>query len=220
MSLLDSLPVVARNSPLSRAQVQEVLEEIRKFYPELHFFPTFVETTGDLDLKTSLRTLPQTDFFTKEVDLLVCGGLCRIAIHSAKDLPFSLPTGLKVVAITAGVDKRDALVLRDGETLNTLPYGAKIATSSLRREDAVRKLREDLSFIDIRGKIEDRLEKLKTGEADGIVIAEAALIRLGLTHLNRLYLPGETAPGQGQLAIVAREEDQEMTDAFAAIDVR
>ena len=141
----------------------------------------------------------------------------RLGIHSAKDLPDPMPVGLCIAAITQGVDPRDVLVLREGETLWGLESGAWIATSSERREEAVRSLRADLCFKDLRGTIAERLRLLETRAADGVVIAEAALIRLHLTHLNRLYLPGPTVEGQGKLAIVCREEDTEMRQLWQKI---
>lgn len=212
-----SVKVLARNSPLSHAQVEEVLLEMRAFFPDLLLIPQYVETTGDKDQKTSLRDLEKTDFFTKEIDDLLLQGVCRAAIHSAKDLPEPLRKGLVIAALTKGVDPSDSLVLREGETLESLPYGAVIATSSGRREENVRALRKDLSFIDLRGKISERLEKLERREADGVVVAEAALIRLKLTHLNRICLPGETAPMQGRLAVVVRENDREARELFSCI---
>lgn len=212
--------VGARKSPLAQAQVKEILYEIRLFRPEIHFHCLFVDTHGDLDLKTSLRDLSKTDFFTREVDRLLCEGKCRVGVHSAKDLPEPLMKGIDIAAITMGRDPADSLVLRAGETLASLPGGAKIATSSVRREDAVRQLRADLNFMDLRGTIGDRLAKLENGEADGVVIAEAAIIRLELTHLNRIRLPGETVKYQGQLAVAVKEGDREMMSLFSCLDVR
>lgn len=209
-----SIQVAARDSPLSRAQVNEVLLEVKRVQCQIEFIPTFVLTTGDLDQMTSLRELGKTDFFTKEVDNLILTGKCHIAIHSAKDLPEPLPTGLMLIALTKGIDSSDSLVLRNKETLETLPSGAIIATSSERREESVKQLRPDFTFKDLRGTIHQRLAKLDTKEVDGVVIAEAALIRLGLTNLNRITLPGPTAPFQGQLAIIAKEEDEEMRNLF------
>jgi hydroxymethylbilane synthase len=125
---------------------------------------------------------------------------------------------LSVICLTKGVDSSDSLVLRAGETVESLPKGALIATSSARREQNVKVLRSDLTFCDLRGTIEKRLAKLDSKEADGIVVAEAALIRLGLTHLNRVRLPGETALGQGQLAIVALKKDKEIKNFFKCLD--
>lgn len=193
----------ARSSNLSRAQVKEFLEEY-------HFLPAafemiWVETTGDLDRETSLRQLGKTDFFTRELDELLLSKKIRLAIHSAKDLPDPLPKGLFLAALTKGQDPRDSLVF-----FEPLPPRPKIATSSERREEMVRCLYPKATFMDIRGTIEERVKVVKEGRADGVVIAEAALIRLGLTHLSRVFLPGETAPGQGKLALVIREDDDEM----------
>lgn len=215
-----SLKVAARSSPLSRAQLEEVRQELKQFHPNIEFHPIWVETTGDKDLKTSLRTLEKTDFFTKEIDALQLSGLCRISIHSAKDLPEPLPKGLVLAALTKGVDPSDAIVLRDQETLQSLPYAAKIGTSSARREQNIKSLRSDLQCVDIRGTILTRLALLDQGYVDGVVMAEAALIRLKLTQRNRIPLLGERAPLQGQLAVLTLENDQEMQTLFRSIDTR
>lgn len=212
------IPVGARSSRLSQVQVQEVLKELQQHYPSIQFKIHLFLTTGDQNQHLSLRDLDRTNFFTKEIDTCILNGHCRLGIHSAKDLPDPLPQGLALICVTKGLDPSDALVLREGEMLESLPIGAVIATSSLRREEAVRQLRSDFVFKDIRGTIEQRLAKLENWQADGIVIAEAALIRLHLTHLNRIRLKGETATGQGQLAIIAREDDQEMKHLFACIN--
>lgn len=214
------ITVGARQSPLSQAQVNELKMELWETHSGVDLEVVSVETTGDKDLKTSLRGVDKTDFFTRELDAMVLKGECRIAVHSAKDLPEPLPKGLSVIAITEGIDPSDALVMREGEGIDTLSSGAVIATSSGRREDAVRELRSDVTFVDLRGTIHQRLELLEKGEADGVVVAEAALIRLGLTHLNRVQLPGETAPYQGRLAVVGQEDDEEMEELFACLDAR
>ncbi len=201
--------VGARSSPLSRKQVDEVYAELRAFDSEIVFKPIFVETVGDRDKVTSLRSLDKTDFFTRDIDEMMLAGRCRMGIHSAKDLPDPLPKGLILGALTKGVDSSDALVLREGEQL---PEKGVVATSSERREEAVRELFPKARFVDIRGTIQERLAKLTSHEVDGVVIAEAALIRLELTHLNRLRLPGETAPLQGKLALIIREDDQELRE--------
>lgn len=214
------ITVGARSSPLSKAQADEVLQELKAFHPQVVFHPIWVETTGDKDLKTSLRTLDKTDFFTKEIDAMQLAGRCRISIHSAKDLPEPLPKGLAMVALTKGVDPSDSLVLRDGEKLESLPQGAKMGTSSARREKNIYALRGDFICVDVRGNIQARLAILDRGEIDGLVMAEAALIRLGLTQRNRVPLPGDRAPLQGQLAVLARSNDEEMKALFSCIDVR
>ncbi len=215
---MDKIKVVAaaRASKLSRAQ----FEEIQELLPHVEFQSQFLETTGDIDLVTSLRSLDKTDFFTKELDQLLLKGGCRVAFHSAKDLPEPLPDGISVIALTRGKDPGDSLVLKEGETLESLPKGALIATSSERREVAVRALRKDLSFCDIRGTIDARLKQLEEGKVHGVVIAEAALIRLKLEKLNRIRLPGSTTTFQGQLAVTALTGDKEMAELFRPLDVR
>lgn len=222
MLSLDELVIAvgARSSPLSRVQVEEVLAEIQMHYPFISFSPQFVSTTGDKDLITSLKFMDKTDFFTKEIDQMLLNGKCRISIHSAKDLPQPLASGIVCIALTKGVNPSDVLVLRDKETLSSLRLSAKVATSSPRREDIIKELREDLLCVDIRGTIGERLKKLDNGEVDALVMAEAALIRLGLTQRNRVFLPGPAAEYQGQLAVLAKQEDAEIARIFACIDVR
>jgi hydroxymethylbilane synthase len=166
------------------------------------YTPLFIKSHGDLDKKTSLRGLDKTDFFTREVDALVLSHQADFAIHSAKDLPENLPDGLHIKALTRGQDPADSLVIRDNASLDEIQW---VATSSERREEAVKILLPNAKFVDIRGTIHERLEKLSQGEVDGVVIAEAALIRLGLNP-RRFLLPGPTTPFQGQLAIVGRIE--------------
>lgn len=214
------LSLTSRRSPLAIAQVDEVLKELTLHHPSVQFSCNFIDTTGDIDQKTSLRTLDKTNFFTKEIDEALLSGACRIAVHSAKDLPEPLPEGLTLVALTKGVDSSDALVLKPEVTLETLRRGCVIATSSVRREEAVRQLIPHANFVDIRGTINQRLMVLENEGIDGVVIAEAALIRLGLRNLNRVILPGDTTPLQGQLAVLARTDDTEMHFLFSCMDVR
>jgi len=206
------IKVGARDSPLSRVQVQEIGNECQEHHPHTVLVPTFVRTYGDLDRHTSLRTLDKTDFFTREIDQMVLQQQVRLGIHSAKDLPHPLPQGLRCVALTPGIDPSDALVLRQQAPL--LP-GSVVATSSLHREQAVSALYPGIHFVDLRGTIGERLQKLEMGEVDGVVIAEAALIRLHLTHLPRVRLPGPTTPLQGRLAVLAAESDEEMQHLFS-----
>lgn len=181
----------ARDSSLSRAQVEEIKEELK-----IDFDVVFVKTTGDLDRKTSLRGLGKSDFFTKELDEMILSKKIDGAIHSAKDLPEPLAKGLKIAYLSQGVDPRDSLVIRK-EPIQT------VGTSSIRREEAVKKILKNPQFVDLRGTIEERLSY----GLDAVVIAEAALIRLHLTHLKRIFLPGPTEPMQGKLALVCHEEE-------------
>jgi len=184
----------ARSSPLSRAQVEEIKQELK-----LDFETLFLPTIGDKDKQTSLRTLDKTDFFTRELDELLLSHKIDAAIHSAKDLPDPLPKGLTLVYLSKGLDSRDSLVFHK-EPIHL------VATSSVKREENVKQLYPGCKFIDLRGTIHERLAKLESG-IDGVVVAECALIRLKLTHLNRIFLPGITTANQGKLAIVCRSQD-------------
>ncbi|NGX51637.1 MAG: Porphobilinogen deaminase [Chlamydiae bacterium] len=212
--------VGARGSKLSVRQVEELFEALKAHAPEVEFESVWVTTRGDRDQAASLRGLEKSDFFTREIDQMQLEGRCQISIHSAKDLPQPLPRGLKVVALTEGVDSSDSLVMRDGERFERLAQSAEIGSSSMRRDAIIRGLRPDLTCVEVRGDILKRLEKLFSGEIDGLVVAEAALIRLGLTHLNRIPLPGERLRLQGKLAVVARAGDREMEQLFAPLDSR
>lgn len=217
---MKQIKVAARKSPLSLVQVKEVFDELKQTHPDITYALDALETTGDLNKQISLRGMEKTDFFTREIDRHVLTNECDVGIHSAKDLPDPLSEGLCLFALTKGVDPSDVLVLPMGVTLSDLPPEATIATSSKRREEAISSLRQDLTFCDIRGTIQERLDQLNQGSISGVVIAEAALIRLGLTHLNRIKLPGKTTPLQGQLAIIGRQSDSYLKEIFSCIDSR
>jgi hydroxymethylbilane synthase len=190
--------------------------QLHRCWPHVTLTRLWVETVGDQDRKTvSLRSLGKTDFFTREIDELLLHKQVRLGVHSAKDLPDPLPRGLCVAALTEGLDPRDSLVFK-----NALRPNCLVATSSERREAAVRSLYPEARFVDVRGTIKERLQLVERDEVDGVVVAEAALIRLQLTHLNRIFLPGETVAGQGQLAVVCRSDDTEMQRILRSIDSR
>ena len=211
------LVVGARGSALARAQVREVENEVRSLFPNVTFVLRCFTTVGDRDQKTPLQLVQQADFFTKEIDDAVHDGTVRIGIHSGKDLPNPIPTGLSVFALTRGVDARDTFVA-GGRRLEELPPGAMVGTSSARREAHIRAARPDLICVPIRGTIETRLRMLGSGAIDGLIMAEAALLRLRL-DVPRTVLDWQTEPLQGRLAVVGRKGDAEMETLFARIHV-
>ncbi len=204
-----SITVAARSSPLSRAQVREVEVLLQRFDPRISLNPIWLDAYGDRDQVTSLRDLPPSDFFTRDIDACVQCHQARLAIHSAKDLPPECPEGLVVAGLTPCLDPRDALVLREG--LGKLPDLAVVATSSPRRDDQVRSQFPHVQIVDLRGTIHARLNRLHL-DCHAVVVAECALIRLGLTQMPRIYLEGPTAERQGQLALVCHRQDREMMD--------
>jgi hydroxymethylbilane synthase len=206
---IKSIKVGIRKSALSLAQLCEVQQRIAKYF-KIELIPVEIETGGDLDQTTSLRNLDKTDFFTKEIEVAQKEGICRLSIHSAKDLPEALSPGLKTIALTPSIDPSDVLVYRDA-----LFNGCTVATSSLRREKMVIALGINCRFVDVRGSVVERLAFLDRGVFDGLVVAKAALIRLKLLEKRKyLQLQGDFAPLQGSLAIVAKDGDLEMEKLF------
>lgn len=205
-------------------QVEEVINllpkdiefEIKKYY-----------TTGDKDKHTPISEIEGTDFFTDTIEKALINNEIDIAVHSAKDLPDKIPEGLVIVAITESIDPYDVLVVRAGlkySSLSELPFGAKIATSSQRRKEQLKKFREDFQIIDIRGNIEERLYILdNSDDLDAIVIAAAGLVRLGLQHRITQRIPFEILrphPLQGSLAIETQKDNYEIINLLKNLDVR
>jgi len=212
-----SIKVGARSSPLSQIQLRELCDALLKYYPKLLFKTVLVESPGDRNQQVSLRSLEKNDFFTRDLDEMVLEKKIDIAVHSAKDLPNPLPRGLVVAAMTPSIDRRDSLVLRQKDRIHSMRSGAMIGTSSARREAGVKRLRADCKFVDLRGQIEHRLQHLEKGTLDGVVVAEAALIRLNLTHLNRIFIPGPFLSLQGKLAAVVSADNLKMRNLLSCL---
>jgi hydroxymethylbilane synthase len=204
--------VATRSSALARWQAERVASLLGG---DVELVP--VTTAGDVDLTTPLHTLGGTGVFVKEVQAAVLDGRADVAVHSAKDLPASdTPDGLVFAAVPERADPRDALV---GCTLATLPPGARIATGSVRRRAQLAALRPDLTFAELRGNIATRLDK--AADFDAIVVAVAALDRLGLRERVADVLdPFDMCPqvGQGALAVECRAGDSETLERLSAID--
>ena len=212
-----------RTSPLALKQVQEVLGILRKFCPDIETEIVGINTYGDKDRVTPISKVEGSNFFTKEIDEALLKGDIDFAVHSAKDLPDDLRDGLTVAAVTKSIDPDDVLVSKSGLELDTFPYGTKIGTSSLRRKQQLEKYRDDFRIVDIRGSIEERLEKLDNGEIEAIVIAAIGLERLGLENRITQRIPFEIIkphPLQGSLAIVVKAKDSQLLDLLSVIDSR
>ncbi len=204
--------VGTRKSKLALIQVKEILDTLSAGEEGKSLFTIIpLETAGDKDKHSALEKLEGTDFFTDGLDWALLQGRIDLAVHSAKDLPDPLPEGLRVVWRTRAIDPADVLVSRTGQRLLELPAGSLVGTSSRRRREQVLALRPELTIKSLRGNVDERLAKLDRGEYDGIIVAAAALIRLGEQERITERLKFSTPPGQGSLAVVVCEDDEELS---------
>ncbi|HYR69347.1 MAG TPA: hydroxymethylbilane synthase, partial [Candidatus Dormibacteraeota bacterium] len=175
-----------------------------------------IETSGDRSPQASLRRIGGKGVFSKEIEAELLEGRIDIAVHSLKDLPTEETPGLSLAALLRREDPRDALVARDRHALASLPPGAKVGTSSLRRQSQLLARRPDLAVQDLRGNVPTRIARVKEGRLDAVVVAAAGLHRLGLTH-EASELMDEAwmlpAPGQGILALQIRADDKKTAEA-------
>lgn len=170
------LKVGSRTSPLALKQVKE----IQGLMPSVQLVVMPIETQGDKDKVTPLSEVDNSDFFTREIDQALLRGDIDIAIHSSKDLPDVLPEGLRIIFETKSLSPFDVLIAKGNLKLKDLPLGSRIGVSSLRRKGQVLSFRKDLRIVDIRGNIQERLNLIDENKIDALIVAHAALIRLGL----------------------------------------
>lgn len=212
-----------RGSRLALIQVEIVATELRRHHPSALVETRIVETAGDLDRDSPIVELDQKGVFTRAVDDLVLRGEADFSVHSMKDLPMELPQGLTIAAVPERASPYEVLVSVEHGSLDELPTGAVVGTSSPRRTAQLKHLRDDMEVRLIRGNVDTRLRKLEEGQYDALILAEAGLIRLdrGDAITERLSLEDFTPPaGQGALAIVVREDDPETIQALGAITHR
>eukprot|EP00744_Colponema_vietnamica_P014594 GILI01020423.1.p1 GENE.GILI01020423.1~~GILI01020423.1.p1 ORF type:complete len:362 (+),score=84.27 GILI01020423.1:86-1171(+) len=222
--------IVTRSSQLAMVQTHEVLAMLSQRYPELAAAERFVvqktTTVGDQRLDVPLAAIGGQGVFTKELERELYRSSADIAVHSLKDLPTQIPPGLVVAAIPSRHSRDDALVLSvrhkdSGFTMETLPAGSVVGTSSVRRIACYQRAFPHIVFKDIRGNLNTRLRKLDDGEYDGIVLATAGLRRLGWGDRISQVLPEDQylyAPGQGALAIQCREDDEEVVNILSVLN--
>ena len=211
----------SRGSILALAQANLVKNSLEANYPDLTFEIKEIVTSGDKDLKSNWENSNASlkSFFTKEIEQELLDGQIDIAVHSMKDMPAVSPKGLICGAIPDREDARDVLISKNG-FLVTLPQGAKIGTSSLRRIMNLKAIRPDFEIKHLRGNIHTRLKKLETEDYDAIILAAAGLKRTGMADKITEYLSGEAfppAPAQGVLYIQCRENDEEIKGILKSI---
>lgn len=214
------LVIGSRSSKLAMVQAQYVRDALQKFYPALDVEIKTIKTTGDKITDVALSKIGDKGLFTKEIEDALLSKSIDLAVHSMKDLPTELPEGLKIAAVPKREDPREVLVSEQAFTIDTLPKGSKVGTSSLRRRVQLLHLRSDLNLSDLRGNVDTRLAKLKNGSYDAIMLAYAGIKRLGLKpNLSAISIE-EIMPqaGQGALGIEVHEGAEEIKRLVKVLD--
>jgi hydroxymethylbilane synthase len=219
-----SIRIGSRKSQLALVQTYWIQAELQKHYPGRQFDIETMSTQGDKILDVALAKIGDKGLFTKELEVAMLERQVDFAVHSLKDLPTNLPDGLMLGCVTERVNPADALVVNEkhkDKQLDTLPEGAVIGTSSLRRLAQLRHHYPHLTFKDVRGNVNTRLAKLDAAEYDAIILAVAGLQRLDMSDRIHQVIPDEIslhAVGQGALGIECRTEDPEILELLKALE--
>lgn len=202
-------------------QAEEVRRKISEVHPELESELIVIQTKGDKILDTALSKIGDKGLFTRELEQALLDGEIDLAVHSLKDMPTELPDGLMLGGVLERGEVRDAFISRDGRKLSEFTANDKIATSSLRRKAQLLAKFPQLNVVDIRGNVDTRIQKMKEGHCDGLIMAAAGLERLGLSNLITEYLDPQTvlpAVSQGAIAIEMREDDEDIYELVDSIN--
>ena len=219
-----TIRIGSRKSQLALVQTYWVQEQLQKAFPDRTFEVHTMSTQGDKILDVALAKIGDKGLFTKELELGMINNEIDFAVHSLKDLPTRLPEGLMLGCVTERENPADALVVHEkyrDKQLDTLPEGAVVGTSSLRRLAQLRHYYPHLAFKDVRGNLNTRLAKLDAGEYDALILAYAGLHRLGMGDRIHQVIPAEVslhAVGQGALGIECREGDTEVLQLLKALE--
>jgi hydroxymethylbilane synthase len=217
----DLLRIATRKSPLALWQAEYVRDRLLALYPGLQVELVTLSTQGDRILDSPLAKIGGKGLFVKELEQGMLNGSADIAVHSMKDVPAGFPEGLGLGAILEREDPRDAFVSNEYASIDDLPEGARVGTSSLRRQCQLRDRRPDLQISDLRGNVGTRLGKLDNGEYDAIVLACAGLKRLGMeARITRALVPEEMLPAiaQGVIGIECRQDDARVHDLLEPLN--
>ncbi|MBI3393737.1 MAG: hydroxymethylbilane synthase [Nitrospirae bacterium] len=210
-----------RGSALALWQANHVAGLLRGAYAELEVEIVTIKTTGDNILDSPLAQVGGKGLFVKEIEEALLSGEVDLAVHSLKDVPAFFPDGLGLAAVLPREDPRDALLARNAASLDDLPRGARVGTSSLRRQAQLLHLRPDLEIVTLRGNVDTRVRKLDSGDYDAIVLAAAGLKRMGLAGHVSAFLGIETllpAVGQGAIGIETRLNDPETNGLVSSLE--
>ena len=217
------LRIGTRGSQLALFQANWVKDQLSRAHPDLNVTLVKIKTTGDKIQDVPLAKIGGKGLFVKEIEESLLQRKVDLAVHSIKDVPTEFPQGLHLSVITKREDPRDVFISREGRTLKDLPRGAKIGTSSLRRQAQLLHFRNDLELIPLRGNLDTRLKKLKTMNLDGIVLALAGVRRLGLEERVTEIIPADIslpAIGQGALGIETRIDDKPVEEHLRFLNDR
>ncbi len=213
--------IATRKSPLALWQSEHVAALLRARHPGLDVELVPMSTRGDEVLDRSLAAIGGKGLFLKELELAMLRGEADCAVHSLKDVPMELEGSFALPAILERADPADAFVSHHFDGLDALPQGARVGTSSLRRQAQLRARRPDLQLLDLRGNVNTRLGRLDAGEYDAIVLACAGLQRLGFDSRIRARLAAPDwlpAPAQGAIAVECRNDDADVQVLLAGLD--
>ena len=217
----DILRIATRKSPLALWQAHYVSNMLQHHHPELKIELVTMVTQGDKILDTPLAKVGGKGLFVKELEVGMLEGRADIAVHSMKDVPVEFPEGLHLAVICEREDPRDAFVSNNYKSLEELPQGARLGTSSLRRQSQIAALRPDLKIIDLRGNVNTRLKKLDDGEYDAIILAAAGLKRLEFEDRITQFIGTDVclpAIGQGAVGIECRSDDARVHNLIAPLN--
>lgn len=215
------LRIATRQSRLALWQAEHVAARLRETHSSVDVVLVPMTTQGDRVLDRPLAEVGGKGLFIKELEIAIAEGRADIAVHSMKDVPSELPQGMTLSAMLPRADARDAFVSRRFGDFQSLPQGARVGTSSLRRQCQLKALRPDLEIIALRGNVDTRLRKLDEGSYDAIILAAAGLIRLGFAERITHYIDFDhslPAVGQGIVGIECRADDQRSIALTAALD--
>lgn len=215
------LRIATRRSPLALWQAEHVKACLEELHPGLEVVLVPIKTQGDIILNTPLSKIGGKGLFVKELEACMLNGEADIAVHSMKDVPMEFPEGLKLGPIMERHAPTDALVSNTYATLDEIPAGKVIGTSSLRRSCQLLASRPDLKVQWLRGNLQTRIGKLDAGEYDAIILATSGMQRMGLGDRIRQEIPAEVslpACGQGALGIELREGDEQSATLVAALN--
>ena len=208
-----------RGSKLSLAQTNWVISELQKENKDSEFEIKTITTKGDTDSR-ALFTIDQKGIFEKEIDKAVAEKEVDFAVHSLKDVPSDISESLTIACVPRRESANDVLITKEGYNLKTIPSGAVIGTSSLRRAVQVSRIRHDVVVKPVRGNIETRINKVTDGKFDAVILAEAGISRLGLDVKHSVLSTKDfpPSPGQGALAIVCRTNDEKTISMLKKIE--